>query len=103
MTQCITLKGAYCPKKNLPCQSPRGAKVFHLLIGLSYRASHLARRTTLTLPLSPPPRKNPSPPSDSSLDTPTPGGRSSRSRTSPVLGSIRLKSLSSPSQVPCQS
>ena len=36
-------------------------------------------------------------------DTPTPGGISSLSRTSPVRGSTRLKSLSSPSQVPCQS
>ena len=51
----------------------------------------------------PPPQKNRSPPSDSSPDTATPGGISSRSRTSPVCGSIRLKSLSSPSQVPCQS
>ena len=36
-------------------------------------------------------------------DTGAPGGISSLSRTSPVRGSIRLKSLSSPSQVPCQS
>jgi len=36
-------------------------------------------------------------------ETPTPGGISSLSRTSPVRGSTRLKSLSSPSQVPCQS
>src|ERR1700736_1211575 len=63
----------------------------------------LGRRTVLTLPLLPPPQKNRSPPSDSSPDTPTPGGISSLSRTSPVRGSTRLKSLSSPSQVPCQS
>src|SRR5208282_2350197 len=63
----------------------------------------LGRRTVLTLPLLPPPQKNRSPPSDSSPDTPTPGGISSRSRTSPVRGSTRLKSLSSPSHVPCQS
>ncbi len=47
----------------------------------------------LTLPLFPPPQKNRSPPSDSSPDTPTPGGISSRSRTSPVCGSIRRTSL----------
>src|ERR1700693_3865536 len=63
----------------------------------------LGRRTVLTFPLLPPPQKNRSPPSDSSPDTPTPGGISSPSRTSPVRGSTRLKSLSSPSQVPCQS
>src|SRR5271170_5005172 len=63
----------------------------------------LGRRTALTFPLLPPPQKNRSPPSDSSPDTPTPGGISILSRTSPVRGSIRLKSLSSPSQVPCQS
>src|SRR5258707_15001519 len=61
------------------------------------------RRTARTFPLLPPPQKNCSPPSDSSPDTPTPGGISSLSRTSPVRGSTRLKSLSSPSQVPCQS
>src|SRR5690606_28140490 len=61
------------------------------------------RRTTLTVPLLPPPQKNRSPPSDSSPDTPTPGGISRRSRTSPVRGSSRRKSLSPPSQVPCQS
>src|SRR5712671_5801251 len=61
------------------------------------------RRTALTFPLLPPPQKNRSPPSDSSPDTPTPGGISSLSRTCPVRGSTRLTSLSSPSQVPCQS
>ena len=65
--------------------------------------SRLGRRTALTFPLLPPPQKNRSPPSDSSPDTPTPGGISSLSRTSPVRGSTRLKSLSSPSQVACQS
>ncbi len=63
----------------------------------------LGRRTALTFPLLPPPQKNRSPPSDSSPDTPTPGGISSFSRTCPVRGSTRLMSLSSPSQVPCQS
>ena len=63
----------------------------------------LGRRTVLTFPLLPPPQKNRSPPSDSSPETPTPGGISSLSRTSPVRGSTRLKSLLSPSQVPCQS
>src|SRR6185295_10227767 len=63
----------------------------------------LGRRTVLTLPLLPPPQKNRSPPSDSSPETPTPGGISSLSRTSPVCGSIRLSSLSLFSQVPCQS
>src|SRR5438046_4767705 len=63
----------------------------------------LGRRTLLTLPLLPPPQKNRSPPSDSSPDTLTPDGISSLSRTSPVRGSTRRKSLSSPSQVPCQS
>src|SRR6266478_1418641 len=63
----------------------------------------LGRRTVLTLPLLPPPQKNRSPPSDSSPETPTPGGISSLSRTSPVRGSTRLKSLSSPSQAPCRS
>src|SRR5713226_6994701 len=63
----------------------------------------LGRRTVLTFPLLPPPQKNRSPPSDSSPETSTPGGISSLSRTSPVRGSTRLKSLSSPSQVACQS
>src|SRR5213593_460709 len=66
-------------------------------------APRLGRRTALTFPLLPPAQNNRSPPSDSSPDTPTPGGISSLSRTSPVRGSTRLKSLSSPSQVPCQS
>jgi hypothetical protein len=44
----------------------------------------LGRRTALTFPLLPPPQKNESPPSDSSPDTPTPGGISSFSRTCPV-------------------
>src|SRR5215470_13966208 len=63
----------------------------------------LGRRTALTFPVPPPPQKNRSPPSDSSPETFTPGGISSNSRTSPVRGSTRLKSLSSPSQVACQS
>jgi hypothetical protein len=67
------------------------------------RERRLGRRTALTFPLLPPPQKNRSPPSDSSPDTPTPGGISSVSRTSPVRGSTRRTSLSSPSQVPCQS
>src|SRR5438093_3725156 len=65
--------------------------------------TRLGRRTALTFPLFPPPQKNRSPPSDSSPETPTPGGISSLSRISPVRGSTRLKSLSSPSEVPCQS
>jgi hypothetical protein len=63
----------------------------------------LGRRTDLTFPFLPPPQKNWSPPSDSSPDTRTPGGISSLSKTSPVRGSTRLKSLWSPSQVPYQS
>src|SRR5712691_5920265 len=63
----------------------------------------LGRRTVRTLPLLPPPQKNRSPPSDSSPETFTPGGISSLPRTSPVRGSTRRKSLSSPSQVPCHS
>src|SRR5262249_40281188 len=63
----------------------------------------LGRRMALTFPLLPPPQKNRSPPSDSSPDTPTPGGISTLSRTCPVRGSTRLTSLSLPSQVPCQS
>ncbi len=59
------------------------------------------RRTALTFPPLPSPQKNRSPPSDSSPDTPAPGGISSLSRHSPVNGSIRRKSLSSLSQVPC--
>lgn len=47
-------------------------------------APRLGRRTALTFPLLPPPQKNRSPPSASSPDTPTPGGISSRSWTSPV-------------------
>ena len=42
------------------------------------------RRTALTFPLLPPPQNNMSRPSDSSPETPTPGGISSFSRTSPV-------------------
>src|SRR5439155_7400814 len=60
-------------------------------------APRLGRRTVLTLPLLPPPQKNRSAPSDSSPETPTPGGISSLSRTSPVRGSTRRRSLSSPS------
>src|SRR4029450_3880206 len=63
----------------------------------------LSRRTALTFPLLPPPQKKRSPPSDSSPETATPGGISSLSRTFPVRGSTRRKSLSSLSQVPCQS
>src|SRR5262249_5055126 len=61
----------------------------------------LRRRTALTLPLGPPPQKKSSPPSDSSPETPTPGGISSISRTCPVRGSTRRKSLPSPFHVPC--
>src|SRR6202008_3278514 len=67
-----------------------------------FAARRLGRRTTLTLPVLPPPQKNRSPPSDSSPDTNTPDGISSVSRISPVRGSIRRRSLASPSQVPCQ-
>jgi hypothetical protein len=70
---------------------------------LPVAAPRLGRRTALTFPLLPPPQKNRSPPSDSSPETPTPDGISSFSRTSPVRGSTRLTSLSSPSQVPRQS
>src|SRR5262245_23962646 len=41
------------------------------------RLQRRMRRTTLTLPLFPPPQKNRSPPSDSSPETPAPGGMSS--------------------------
>jgi len=61
------------------------------------------RRTDLSVPLWPPPQKKRSPPSDSSPDTPVPGGISSFARTSPLCASIRLRSLASPSQVPCHS
>src|SRR5262249_30501240 len=63
----------------------------------------LGRRTARTFPVPPPPQKNRSPPLDSSPDTFTPDGISRVSRTSPVRGSIRRNSLSSPSQVPCHS
>src|SRR5262249_30132367 len=68
-----------------------------------YSGPRLGRRTALTLPLLPPPQKNRSLPLDSSPDTATPRGISIRSRTSPVCGSMHLRSLSSPSQVPCHS
>jgi hypothetical protein len=74
-----------------------------ILEPLPLAAPRRGRRTALTLPLLPPPQKNRSPPSHSRPETPTPGGISSLSRTSPVRGSTRLKSLSSPSQVACQS
>src|SRR6202022_1443720 len=74
-----------------------------ILDPLPFAAPRRGRRTVITFPLFPPPQKNRSPPSDSSPETPTPGGISSLSITSPVRGSTRLKSLSSPSQVPCQS
>src|SRR6266849_3919228 len=90
--------------------SPREGHIDYLRVGstgvsepLPAAEPRLGRRTALTFPLLPPPQKNRSPPSDSSPDMPTPGGISSLSRTSPVRGSTRLKSLSSPSQVPCQS
>ena len=70
---------------------------------LAVSEPRFGRRTALNLPLLPPPQKNRSPPSDSSPETPTPGGISSLSRSSPVRGLTRLKSLPSSSQVPCQS
>ena len=63
----------------------------------------VGRRTALTFPLFPPPQKNVSLPFDFNPDTISPGGMSSCSRTSPLCGSIRRRSLCSPSQVPCQS
>src|SRR5918992_3991248 len=75
----------------------------NLLKPLPVAEPRLGRRTARTFPLVPPPQKNRSPPSDSSPDTCTPGGISSFSSTSPVRGSTRLNSLSSPSQVACQS
>src|SRR5580704_7078137 len=65
--------------------------------------AHLGLRTVLTFPLGPPPQKNCSRPSLSNPDTPAPAGISSCSSTSPVRGSIRRRSLSSPSHVPCHS
>src|ERR1700737_4440130 len=62
----------------------------------------LGRRTVLTFPLFSPPQKKRSPQPTASPETCTPDGISSLSRTSPVRGSTRLKSLSSPSQVACQ-
>jgi hypothetical protein len=76
---------------------------YFLVEPLPVAEPRLGRRTVLTLPLLPPPQKNRSPPSDSSPETLTPGGMSSVSRTSPVRGSTRRKSLWSPSQVPCHS
>ena len=64
---------------------------------------HLGRRTTLTFPLLPPPQKNWSSPLDSSPETPIPDGMTSSSSTSPVRESTLRNSLSSPSQVACQS
>src|SRR5690606_27048459 len=64
---------------------------------------HTGRRTVLTFPLFPPPQKNLPLPSVSSPETPTPGGISRLLRTLPFSGSICLKSLSSPFQVPCHS
>ena len=63
----------------------------------------LGRRTALTFPLLPPPQKNRSLAVGFSPDTPTPDSISSLCRTAPVCGSTCLKSLSSPSEVPCQS
>jgi hypothetical protein len=63
----------------------------------------LGRRTTLTLPLFPPPQKNRSAPSDSSPETYMPCAISTFSRTLPVRGSTLRNSLSSPSEVACQS
>src|SRR4029077_6276489 len=71
-------------------------------ISVALPEPRLGRRTARPFLPLPPPQKNRSPPSDSSPDTPTPGGISSLSITSPVRGLTRLKSLSSPSQVPCQ-
>jgi len=68
-----------------------------------FAVPRLGRRTALTLPLLPPPQKKRSTPLDSSPEIIVPAGISSFSKTAPVCGSIRLKSLSSPSQVPCQS
>ena len=62
----------------------------------------LGRRTLLTLPLLPPPQKNRSPPSDSSPDTPAPGGilkalqNLSRSRIEPP----QIASVAFPRGVP---
>lgn len=63
----------------------------------------LGRRTILSLPLFPPPQKNRSAPSDSSPETYMSAGISRLSRTFPVCGSTRRSSLSSPSDVACQS
>src|SRR5882672_6130240 len=81
----------------------RRKRLSHTCLGVFQHYFRLGRRTVRTFPLFPPPQKNRSPPSDSSPETPTPGGIARLSRTSPVRGSTRLKSLSSPSQVPCQS
>ena len=60
-------------------------------------------RTTRTVPLFPPPQKKRSPPSDSRPEIPAPDGMSSCVKTAPVSGSMRRRSLSSPSHVPCHS
>src|SRR5262245_36107805 len=72
-------------------------------LSAGYRERRLGRRTARTFPLPPPPQKNRSPPLDSSPETSTPGGIFKVSSTFPVWGSTRRRSLSSPSQVPCQS
>src|SRR5690606_13056051 len=66
-------------------------------------ADRFGRRTTLSLPLVPPPQKKRSPPSLSRPDTTVSGGISSFSRTSPLAGSTCRSSLWSASQVPCHS
>src|SRR5262249_34263077 len=94
------------PNRHRTLQSRAFVRAFgngcHHFFGLVVEP-RVGRRTTLTFPLLPPPQKKRSPPSDSSPDTPSRAGISSLSRTFPDWGSTRLTSLSSPSQVPCQS
>ncbi|BAB49164.1 mlr1907 [Mesorhizobium japonicum MAFF 303099] len=96
---------AYLGTRRDDGQSPadKFAGDFADLMSSSGEPAHFGRRTARTTGVDVLPQNRRSAPSDSSPDTVMPAGRSSRSRSLPVFGSTRRRSLSSPSQVPCHS
>src|SRR5690349_1001204 len=94
---------AYLGKCRDDDQSPadKFAGDFTDLMSSSGEPAHFGRRTARTTGVDVLPQNRRSAPSDSSPETLMPAGMSSLSRSLPVLGSTRRRSLSSPSQVAC--
>jgi hypothetical protein len=95
----LITNGAMEPLFEVEASRYRSPELKGIVLSRPYTAPNLGRRTVLTFPLFPPPQKNWSPPFDSSPETWIPWGMSILSRTSPVRGSTRRRSISRRSAV----